>query len=234
MKLLAGTAMEVDLNVVSQPTLTVTSTGDPRTSSVNYTAPVIQIAQGGNILYTLDAAHPDQDIPIGIPLDVPNLPNLPVIGTLLPNGQSLSAGVPVVDIGVVRLSIAELSQSQQSWTQGQNGAPFTGFQLGATARLLDLQVLPTAALGIPNLPAALAQVSLGEQVARAYAPTGGVQCGTTTTPVSGTAPIQTISAPRQLAYTTAAYDAVPIFWVGTALLFAGTVLVAAVPRRRRQ
>lgn len=233
-KLLAGTAMEVDLNVVSQPTLTVTSTGDPRTSSVNYTAPVIQIAQGGNILYTLDAAHPDQDIPIGIPLDVPNLPNLPVIGTLLPNGQSLSAGVPVVDIGVVRLSIAELSQSQQSWTQGQNGAPFTGFQLGATARLLDLQVLPTAALGIPNLPAALAQVSLGEQVARAYAPTGGVQCGTTTTPVSGTAPIQTISAPRQLAYTTAAYDAVPIFWVGTALLFAGTVLVAAVPRRRRQ
>jgi hypothetical protein len=230
-KLLAGTAMEIDLNVVSQPTLTVTSTGDPKTSSASYTAPVIQIVQGGRVLYTLDAAHPSQDIPIGIPINVPNLPNLPIVGNLLPNGQSLTSSIPVVDIGVLRLQIAEFSQSQQSYTGGQNGAPFTGYQLGATARLLDLQVLPTAALGIPGLPAALAQVSLGEQVARAYAPAGGVQCGTTT--ISATAPIKTVPTPTALAYTNAAYQSVPIFWTGTGLLLAGVIMVAALPAQPR-
>jgi hypothetical protein len=228
-KLLAGTPLETDLNVVSQPTLTVTSTGNPATSSIDYTAPIIQIVQAGKVLYTLDAAHPTQDIPIGIPLNVPNLPNLPVVGALLPNGQSLTSSIPVVDIGVLRLSIAELSKSQQSWTGGVHNAPFTGYQLGATARLLDLQVLPTAALGIPGLPAALAQVSLGEQVARAYAPSGGVQCGTTQ--VASTPPAHTVSTPKQLAWTNAAYDSVPLFWTATGLIMAGVILVAAFPGR---
>ncbi len=57
LKLLAGTPLELDLNVVSQPTLTVTSTGDAGTSTVAYTAPVIQVVQGGKSLYTLDAAQ---------------------------------------------------------------------------------------------------------------------------------------------------------------------------------
>lgn len=235
-KLLAGTPLELDLNVVSQPALTVTSTGDAKTSSVSYTAPVIQVVQGGKVLYTLDAAHPTQDVPIGIPLNVPNLPKLPIVGDLLPNGQQLTSTVPVIDIGVLRLSVAELNQSSQSLVGGKNGAPYTGFQNGATARMLDVQVLPTAALGIPNLPTALAQLSLGEQVARAYAPAGGVRCGTTSTPVSNPAapPVKTTGVPKKLAYTSGAYDAVPIFWLGTGLLMAGVILVASLPQNQRR
>jgi len=231
-QLLAGTPLELDLNVVSQPTLTVTSTGNAATSSVAYTAPVIQVVQGGKVLYTLDAANPTADVPIGIPLNVPNLPKLPIIGSLLPNGQQLTSAIPVIDIGVLRLSVAQLNKSSQSLVGGQSGAPFTGFQIGATARMLDVQVLPTAALGIPNLPTALAELSLGEQVGRAYAPAGGVRCGTTTAPVANPAPA---SGPaKTLAFTSGAYNSVPLFWVGTLMLLAGVVLVASLPRIKRQ
>ncbi len=231
-QLLAGTALELDLKVVSQPTLTVTSTGDAATSSVAYTAPVIQVVQGGTVLYTLDAANPTADVPIGIPLNVPSLPNLPIIGNLLPNGQQLTSAIPVIDIGVLRLSVAQLNKSSQSLVGGQSGAPFTGFQIGATARMLDVQVLPTAALGIPNLPTALAQISLGEQVGRAYAPAGGVRCGTTSGPVSN--PVPASGPTKTLAFTNGAYNSVPLFWVGTLMLLAGVILVASLPRIKRQ
>jgi hypothetical protein len=232
LKLLAGTPMELDLNVVSQPTLTVTSTGDSATSSVNYTAPVVQVVQGGKTLFTLDAAHPTADVPIGVPLNVPNLPKLPVVGSLLPNGQPLTAGLPVIDIGVLRLSVAQVQQSSQALTAGQANAPFTGFQIAATARLLDLQVLPTAALGIPNLPAALAQVSLGEQVGRAYAPSGGVVCGTGTVSNPGVPP--GAGPTKTLAFTNGAYDSVPLFWAGTLMLLIGVIIVASLPVSRRR
>jgi hypothetical protein len=232
-KLLAGTPMEVDLDVVSQPTLTVTSTGSAQTSTVSYTAPVIRIVQGGRTLETLDAAHPQADVPIGIPLNVPDLPKLPIVGDLLPNGQQLTSSIPTIDIGVLRIRVAELEKSSQALTGGVNGAPFTGFQLGATARMLDLQVLPTAALGIPNLPAALAQLSLGEQVARAYAPAGGVRCGSTTAVTNPTHPqAPPPAAPKTLAFTNGAYDTVPLFWLGTGMLMAGVIVVASLPRRR--
>lgn len=230
-KLLAGTPVEVDLDVVSQPTLTVTSTGSAKTSTISYTAPVIRIVQSGRTLRTLDAAHPTADVPIGIPLNVPNLPKLPIVGDLLPNGQPLASGVPSIDVGVLRLRIAELDKSSQALTGGVHGAPFTGFQLGATARMLDLQVLPTAALGMPNLPAALAQLSLGEQTARAYAPAGGVRCGSTTGARNPTRPP---GAPKTLAFTNGAYDTVPLFWLGTGMLMAGVIVVASLPRRRER
>ncbi|HEX5116610.1 MAG TPA: hypothetical protein VFW65_15545 [Pseudonocardiaceae bacterium] len=230
-KLLAGTPLEVDLDMVSQPTLTVTSTGSAKTSTVSYTAPVIKIVQGGRTLQQLDAAHPKADVPIGIPLNAPSLPKLPIVGDLLPNGRQLTSAVPVIDIGVLRLQIAELRKSSQMLTGGVSGAPFTGFQLGATARMLDLQVLPTAALGIPNLPAALAQLSLGEQVARAYAPAGGVRCGTTTAAHNPGAPLPP-GAPKTLAFTNGAYDSVPLFWLGTGMLMVGVIIVASLPRRR--
>lgn len=230
-RLFAGTAIETDLNIVSQPTLTVTSTGSAATSTIDYTAPVIQVVQAGKVLYTLDAAHPTADVPIGIPLNVPSLPKLPIVGDLLPNGQQLTSSVPAIDIGVLRLSIAQLDKSAQALTGGQNGAPFTGYQLGGTARLLDLQVLPTAALGIPNLPTALAEVSLGEQVARAYAPAGGVRCGTTTGVPPGGHVTTASATPPHLAFTNGAYDAVPLFWLGTGMLLAGVVMVASLPGR---
>jgi hypothetical protein len=241
LNLLGGTPFAMSINVVSQPTLQVTSTGDAKTSTVKYTAPVLEVKQGDKVLYKLDAAHPTFDVPIGIPLpglsgQLPDgLKNLPLIGDLanaLPKDSPLlpkagELGQLKLDIGVLRVTIAGLQQKSQDMTN-----PFKGHQLAASARMLDLQVLPTQALGLPGLPSALAQVSLGEQVARAAAPEGGVVCGT------AGGPPQAKPAPKEpkLAYTSA-YQAIPMFWTGTAMLLAGVVLVAAIPAhriRRRQ
>jgi hypothetical protein len=242
LKLLAGTPFELSINVVSQPTLQVTSTGDAATSTVRYTAPVLEVVQGGKSLGKLDAANPKLDIPIGIPLPalpgapaIPGVDKLPIIGGLLGNGQglqdALTKGLQKLDLGVIRLSVADLTQRGEESTQ-----PFTGYQVGATARMLDLQVLPTDALGLPGLPSALAQISLGEQVAKAFAPTGGVVCGVATltpqTPPAPTPTPQGMATPKPLAYTTAAYQSVPLFWTGTAMLLLGAILVAGLPRRR--
>jgi hypothetical protein len=238
LNLLGGTPFAMSINVVSQPTLQVTSTGDAKTSSVKYTAPVLEVKQGDKVLYRLDAAHPTFDVPIGIPLpglsgQLPaGLKNLPLIGDLanaLPKDSPLASQAGALnqmklDIGVIRLSIAGLQQKAQDMTE-----PFKGHQLAGSARMLDLQVLPTQALGLPGLPSALAQVSLGEQVARAAAPVGGVVCGNAGGPP---APPQAKNPPK-LAYTSA-YQAVPIFWTGSAMLLAGVVLVAALPANRRR
>lgn len=222
-KLLAGTPLEITIRVVSQPTLQVTSTGDQATSSVQYTAPVLAVEQGGKSLGQLDAANPKLDIPVGIPLAA-GAPSLPIIGDLLANGQQVTAALNRLDLGVIRLGVAQLDQRGAAMT-----SPFNGYQLGATARMLDLQVLPTQALGLPNLPTALAQVALGEQVARAYAPAGGVVCRTSEQPAPPPTPKP---QGRPLAYTTMAYKTIPLFWTGTAMLLIGVVLVAALPRVR--
>lgn len=228
-RLLAGTPAELTINVVSQPVLKVTSTGSKDSSKVEYTAPVLEVKQGGRSLGRLDAANPKLDIPVGVPLPpIPGMPKefagLPLVGNLLnavPDDKAL-------DLGVLRLNIAGLDQKSRDLT-----TPFKGHQLGATARMLDLQVLPTERLAgiLPDLPSALAQISLGEQVARAYAPEGGVQCGTTKGPPAKPKPQP--SPPKQLAQTSAAYHTVPLFWTGTAMLFAGAILLAALSRARR-
>jgi hypothetical protein len=227
-KLLAGTPFEVSVNVVSQPTLQVTSTGDEKTSAVSYAAPVLEVVQGGKSLGRLDAANPKLDIPIAIPLPgVPGAGNLPIIGGLLASGQPVTEALRKLDLGVIRLSIAELNQQSQRLT-----TPFPGFQLGATARLLDLQVLPTAALGLANLPSALAQVSLGEQMARAYAPNGGVVCSTPAeVPTAPPAPMPQHKTPGLAMTSVMQYQTIPMFWAGTAMLLLGVIMVAAFPRR---
>ncbi|EME64259.1 hypothetical protein [Amycolatopsis decaplanina] len=250
-ELLKGTPLGLTIKVASQPTLRVTSTGDKKTSKVEYSAPVLQIVRGDKVLFTLDANNPAKDIPIGIPLpslkQVPGfeqLKNVPVVGGLvemldgatkqLPGGEA-GNGL-TLDLGVLKLSIAGLNQKSSDMT-----SPFKGFQMGASARLLDLQILPTTALqkALPpdaakKLPSSLAQVSLGEQIARAYAPAGGVECGTTTPPPAGNNGGAAPKGPvKNLAYTNAAYDTVPMFWSGTAMLLIGVVLVAAMPGRRR-
>ena len=225
--LLAGTPFEIQIKVVSQPTLQVTATGDEATSTVHYTAPVLAVEQGGKSLGQLDAANPRLDIPVGIPL-APGAPGLPIVGGLLANGQQVTDALHRLDLGVIRLGVAQLDQRGMAMT-----SPFKGYQLGATARMLDLQVLPTQALGLPNLPSALAQVALGEQVARAYAPTGGVVCRTSEQPAPPPTPNPQGRAPMPLAYTTTmAYKTIPLFWTGTAMLLIGVVLVAALPRLR--
>lgn len=241
-EILKGTPLQLTLKVVSQPTLKVTSTGDQATSKVEYTAPVITIQRGDQVLYTLDAAHPTKDIPIGLPLaslsPLGAAQNLPVVGGLFATAdgvkQITDTNGKVLDLGVLRLSIGELTQKGQ-----QLDSPFAGYQLGASARMLDLQVLPTSALksllpagSAASLPSSLAQVSLGEQIGRAYTPTGGVVCAST-----NPAPAQGGNAapgvPKKLAYTAGAYSAVPLFWTGTAMLLLGVILVAAIPSRRR-
>ena len=67
-EILKGTPLALSIKVASQPTLKVTSTGDAKTSKVEYSAPVLTIEAAGKTLYTLDAAHPTKDIPIGLPL----------------------------------------------------------------------------------------------------------------------------------------------------------------------
>lgn len=232
LSLLAGTPFAIEIRVVSAPTLRVTSTGDAKTSSVDYTAPVLEVWQGGKRLGGLDAAHPKLDVPIGLPLpDVAAAKDLPVIGNLLANGQPVTDRLRKLDLGVLRIGVAQLDERSAEMTD-----PFKGFQLGATARMLDLQVLPTAALGLPNLPSALAQVSLGEQVARAYAPEGGVVCLPSDNPAPPPAPQPKPEGekPPGLAYTTMAYKTIPMFWTGTAMLLVGVVLVAAIPGTMRR
>lgn len=243
-EILKGTPLALSLKVTSQPTLKVTSTGDAKTSSVEYTAPVVTIAAGGKTLYTLDAAHPTKDIPIGLPLKPLSdqfgaLQDIPVVGGMLATaaGQIQQVGNTtgnVLDLGVLRLSIAGLDQKSAQMT-----TPFKGFQLGASARLFDLQLLPTTKLKsllsddqAKNLPSSLAQLSLGEQIARAYAPTDGVVCGTASPPPGGGAAPK--GPVKSLAYTGGAYDTVPLFWTGTAMLLMGVVMVAAMPGTRRR
>jgi hypothetical protein len=187
---------------------------------------VLAVEQGGRVLGQLDAANPRLDIPVGIPL-APGAPSLPIVGDLLANGQKVTQALQRLDLGVIRLGVAQLDQRGTAMT-----TPFAGFQLGATARMLDVQVLPTQALGLPNLPSALAQVALGEQVARAYAPTGGVVCRTSEQPVPPPTPKPQGRPPVELAYTTMAYKTIPMFWAGTAMLLVGVVLVAALPTLR--
>ncbi|NIJ10072.1 hypothetical protein FHU38_000416 [Saccharomonospora amisosensis] len=248
--ILKGTPLGLTIKVVSQPTLRATSTGEEKTSNVEYTAPVLSVERGGQKLFELDAAHPTKDVPIGVPLPglgalpgFEKVKSTPVIGgvaELADGGLRQLTGKAtgfVLDVGVLRLSIADLVKKGSYSTE-----PFDGYQLGASARMLDLRILPTEALkkAMPadlaeKLPSSLAQLSLGEQIVRAYAPKGGVECSTTAPPASppaggGEQP----GVPDRLAQTSAAYSSVPLFWTGTAMLLIGVVLVAGLPARRRE
>ncbi|MEY7974556.1 hypothetical protein AB8O38_21425 [Saccharomonospora xinjiangensis] len=254
--ILKGTPLGLTVRVAGQPTLRVVSTGDAETSTVEYTAPVLTVERNGTTLFRLDAANPTADVPIGLPLpelkDLPgyeDLKDTPVVGDAAERIDgtlttlSGEAADRVLDIGVLRLSIAEIDENARTVTK-----PFAGHQVTAVARMLDVRVLPTDRLRdlLPEeqartLPSALAQVSLGEQTAGAYAPEGGVDCSEPEEPgraaPSEPAPPANPSRPDRpdvpaaLAHTSAAYSAVPLFWTGTGLLLAGVVLVAALPNR---
>ncbi|MER7010619.1 hypothetical protein ABT324_04225 [Saccharopolyspora sp. NPDC000359] len=127
--------------------------------------------------------------------------------------------VPVLDAGVLRLSVGELKQD------------VVGTEVRAAARLFDLQVLRGHAVGLPT---SLLQVSFGEQIARAGAPTGGVDCTVAPAPPAP-APVPAGTAPQAaqtLALTSSGYYAIPLFWTGTGLLLLGSIILAVLPRRR--
>ncbi|MGH3492741.1 MAG: hypothetical protein ACRDRL_33475 [Sciscionella sp.] len=277
--------MEIDIKVVSQPKLVVTSTGSAKTSTVSYTAPVFEVDQNHHKVGMVDARHPFSSLNFGVlpmtgsqanllkgtPLasllpsgttgsggmtGIPFLGNLSSLTSQLPTGSPATSMLGsltnnVIDLGVLKFGFGELSKSSKQMVKGKDNAPYSGYQLGATAKLFDLQVLPASGLDLTGLTklvnangagsgntsatsdsSALLDLSFGEQVGRAYAPTGGVNCGVATPATPVATPPKAAAAPP-LAYTNAAYDTVPIFWTGTALLLAGVILVAALPRRRR-
>src|SRR5699024_2627557 len=136
----------------------------------------------------------------------------------------------------IKLSIADLDVSKNA-----KDKPFDGYQVGATARMMNIDILPTEKLTdiLPDsradkVPASRAQVAFCEPVARSYAAQGGVVCGTTGAGGSGEPGGGGGSAgpPDKLARTSAAYASVPIFWSGTGILLMGVVMVAAIPARR--
>ncbi|GAA2791505.1 hypothetical protein [Saccharopolyspora taberi] len=187
-RLFSGTPQELRVEVVSQPKLTATSTGDPATSTVDYQAPVLRVSRGDEVLGVLDAAKPQLDVPFS---------------------------QDQLDLGVLRMSVGKLRQD------------VAGAEVRAAARMFDLHVLPADKIGIQT---SLAQISFGEQIARAGAPAGGVVCRAAAPP----APAAVAEGPKAppLAVTDGAYSAIPLFWTGTGLLLLGSILVAAVPRRR--
>ncbi|RCW40188.1 hypothetical protein DFQ14_11268 [Halopolyspora algeriensis] len=218
LRLFAGTKQQLRVDVVSEPTLTATSTGDPKTSTVEYQAPVLRVSQGGETLGTLSATDPKLDVPIGVPMPGSGVDSdLPLVGhPEMPD---------VVDIGVLRLSIGDVQKSAN------------GDEVRALARMLDVTLLPGEPLGLDT---SLAKISFGEQAVRADAPAGGVHCDVPASaappaaPATSAAPAAVDSRSSQvprLAVTSGAYHTVPLFWTGTALLLAGAVLVAATPRR---
>ncbi|WP_425425508.1 hypothetical protein [Amycolatopsis marina] len=101
--ILKGTPLGLNIKVASQPTLTVTSTGDKDTSKVEYSAPVLTVERGGEELFTLDAANPTKDVPIGIPL--PELGSVP--------GFENFEKIPVVGAGQDGLGRAEATQRRR-------------------------------------------------------------------------------------------------------------------------
>ncbi|MBE9374160.1 hypothetical protein IQ251_06830 [Saccharopolyspora sp. HNM0983] len=213
MRVFPGTPEELQVDVVAGPRLTATSTGDPETSTVEYENPVLRVLRGGEEIGRLDADNPTLDLPIG---------------------GNQDDGPPPLNLGVVRMSMGEL---RQDVVDGETRAQ---------ASLFDLDVLRGEPIGLDG---SLARLTFGEQAVRAGAPQGGVRCddpAPTTGGDAGAAPAEPAGADpadtQPAGYpgaagplaVTSAYHTVPLFWAGAGLLLTGSILVAALPRHRRQ
>ena len=210
LRLFPGTPQEVRVEVAASPELSATSTGDPKTSSVNYEAPVLRVLRNGEEWGQLDAHNPVLEMPIGAERN----------------------GRPPLDLGLLRMSIGELRHSP------------TDDGVRASASLFDVDVLPGAPVGAEG---SLARLTIGEQAVRAGAPQGGVRCDGSAaatggdTSGSGSAPVEPASTgPAGHASAagppagTGEHRTVPLFWAAAGSLLLGSILVAVLPRYRRQ
>lgn len=249
-QLLPGTPLAVGIKVLQSPTLVATSTGDTATSTVAYTAPVVEITQAdGTVIQKLaavdDPTTAADETRFSVPLNIPVLDSTvtSAVAALPAAAGSLLTSIlgPVVDQGTAalrNLDLGVLTVKYGSFEQQQNGASVAG-----TSSILDVAVLPTdqltgllgSALPTGTLPDALLQLGVGEQTARASVGTGGVDCSVPTTPAQAAPAPGTpqASGTPPLAYTSGAYSAIPLVWTGSALLILGALIVAALPRRRR-
>lgn len=248
---LHGSPLAMTATVKRKPSLTVVATGDEKTSDIKNTSATIIVKRGKENLFTLDAKHPRQDVPIG----VPTAQFFKLAGAkefardqLVMGGVAVKKGgrpvrlvAParnaVADLFVLRLSVGGLDTRSSELT-----TPFAGSRHDATARLLDVQLIATkalaAALGTPvegqgalpyRTPSTLAQYSVGELVARAAAPRHGVRCGEPGSAVGA----EQSGAPSGIQSTTTAAAGVPLLWTGALLLLAGVVLLTIFAPRRQ-
>lgn len=244
--LFPGSALAMTATLTRQPALTVTATGS-ETSKVEHTTPEITVKRSGKTLFRLSAKKPAQDIPIGIPragmrqgTGKAKLAPLPIIGGAAEatSGRVVRLGEKsrreVTDLFVLRVRVGGLNTT----SDGTN-TPFAGTRLGASARLLDIQLLPTEAFAEAlaghreqasqhyEVPSTLLQFAIGEQVAHALVPKGGAQCGS---PAGSGGPPAGTPGSMQAA-SSAATIGVPMLWIGALALLAGVVLLVVVPRR---
>jgi hypothetical protein len=96
--LFQGSPLELTLEIVGDPIVTATVTGQPGGATVSYTQPVIRVSQGDTVIGTLDASDAD--------LTVPGLPLIELeLGTLVsqtnPDGTSATAQADVLRVRLV-------------------------------------------------------------------------------------------------------------------------------------
>lgn len=246
--LLPGSPLGMTATVRQPTSLAVTATGDEQTSEVDFDVPTITVKRGDTELFTLNARNRTKDIPIGVPKPAlyqrtqAKLASVPIVagaaqttkGTRVElSGPARSA---VTDLFVLRLSVGGLNQ-----TSADTDTPITGTEYAASARLLDVQLLPTRALadalasktdveGLPyDVPSTLAQYSLGEQTAGALVAPGGVECGT----IVADAPAGD-AVPPGLNIPSTAGTSVPLLWAGSVAVLLGVVLLAVPFRTSRR
>lgn len=243
--LFPGSALAMTATLTRRPALTVTATGS-EASKVEHTAPEITVKRSGKTLFKLSAKKPTQDIPIGIPraglrerAGKAKLAPQPIIGGAAETttGRVVRLGEKsrreVIDLFILRVGVGGLNT-----TSDETNTPFAGTRLGASARLLDVQLLPTEALAKAladhreqasryEVPSTLLQFSIGEQVAHALVPEGGARCGSAAG--SGAAPAGTPASMQS--GSSAATIGVPMLWIGAFALLTGVVLLVVVPRR---
>lgn len=248
-ELLPGSPLGMTATVRRPASLTVTATGDEKTSEVDFDIPTISVKRGGRELFTLDADNRSKDLPIGVPKPAlhqrtkAKLASVPIVAgaARTAKGTRVELRGParraVSDLFVLRLSVGGLNQ-----TSAETDTPISGTEYAASARLLDVQLLPTRALanalaskkgdvaGLPyEVPSTLAQYSLGEQTAGALVAPGGVECGT----IVADAPAGD-AVPPGLNIPSTAATSVPLLWAGAAAVLLGVVLLTLpfrTPRR---
>lgn len=162
--LLPGTPLQTTIKVLSEPTLIATSTGDAATSTVDYSAPVLQFLRNGQEVGRLTANSTDN----------------PLTATVDESAFSIPLQIPLVPNALTGLPAPVLGALGSILTPAAAAGPAS----------LDLGVLPTTTLGavlggaLPpgSLPNGLLQIGIGEQTARASVGAGGVDCSPRTAP----------------------------------------------------
>jgi len=242
--ILPGSPLGMTATVGRPPTLSVTATGDDSTSRVGFEPPTITVTRGGTTLFTLDDEHPTQDVPIGVPKPAlyqatasTDLAPVPIVAgaAQTATGARLTLTGPaqraVTDLFVLRLSVGGLNQ-----TSDETSYPIEGTEFAASARLLDVQLLPTRALAdaLARLPyqvtSSLAQYSLGELTAGALVAAGGVECDAVPTDAAQAGN----AIPSSLGTPSPGAASVPLLWAGALALLVGVALVTVPFRSPRR